>query len=120
MKLGSNLFVKDRGFELRSACSCEPATQSHPLSLTIQPPHVQGLHLGQMVLILVSLLFLSGCAGEPQIITKTVYKDVFVPISCIKQMPKKPNFIKGDVKSAKELMSYLLTCEALLKGCVNE
>ncbi|MGP1485641.1 MAG: hypothetical protein ACTTJC_06115 [Campylobacter sp.] len=70
----------------------------------------------KLVFSLFLALFFVGCAQKPMI--KTVYKDVFIPISCVNQMPLRPIF-DGTPKSAKELMSYLLTCEALLKGCVN-
>ena len=68
----------------------------------------------------VLILFLAGCAGKPEIITKVEYLDVLVPVKCITKMPAKPNHIKDDPVSAKELMGYLLTCEELLKGCADE
>lgn len=66
-----------------------------------------------------AVLSLAGCAKEPQIITRTVYQEVKIPVACIEKMPTKPKFNKDDLASAKELMSYFKTCEELLKGCVN-
>lgn len=64
---------------------------------------------------------LTGCASkEPTIITKTVFQEVKVPISCIKKMPIKPEFKADNLESALELMKYFKTCEELLKGCVDE
>jgi conserved domain protein len=75
-----------------------------------------------MKLIVSSLLvafFMAGCASKPEVIVKTQYQDVYVPIACIKEMPVKPKYNTSDLQSAKELMGYFLTCEELLKGCVN-
>ncbi|QPH88809.1 hypothetical protein [Campylobacter concisus] len=75
-----------------------------------------------MKLIISSLIvtfFMAGCSSKPELIVKTQYQDVYVPIACIKEMPAKPKYSPGDLQSAKELMGYFLTCEELLKGCVN-
>jgi len=75
-----------------------------------------------MKLIVSSLLvafFIIGCSSKPEVIVKTQYQDVYVPIACIKEMPAKPKYSPSDLQSAKELMGYFLTCEELLKGCVN-
>jgi len=68
---------------------------------------------------LIVALFMVGCSSKPEIIVKTQYQDVYVPIACIKEMPAKPKYSPSDLQSAKELMGYFLTCEELLKGCVN-
>ena len=62
---------------------------------------------------------MAGCASKPEIIVKTHYQDVYVPVACIEKMPTKPKFSPESLESAKELMGYFLTCEELLKGCVN-
>ena len=62
---------------------------------------------------------LAGCGAKPEVIVKTQYQDVYVPVACIEKMPTKPRFSPSDLQSAKELMGYFLTCEELLKGCVN-
>ena len=75
-----------------------------------------------MKLIVSSLLmafFMAGCASKPEVIVKTQYQDVYVPVACIKEMPTKPKFSPEILESARELMGYFLTCEELLKGCVN-
>ena len=75
-----------------------------------------------MKLIASSLLvafFMTGCASKPEVIVKTQYQDVFIPVACIEKMPTKPKYSPNDLQSAKELMGYFLTCEELLKGCVN-
>ena len=75
-----------------------------------------------MKLIISSLILpfvLVGCSSKPEVIVKTQYQDVYVPVACIKEMPTKPKFSPENLESAKELMGYFLTCEELLKGCVN-
>lgn len=75
-----------------------------------------------MKLIVSSLILafcLAGCGAKPEVIVKTQYQDVYVPIACIKEMPIKPKYSPSDLQSAKELMGYFLTCEELLRGCVN-
>ncbi|WP_103643587.1 hypothetical protein [Campylobacter concisus] len=75
-----------------------------------------------MKLIVSSLLvafFMAGCTSKPEVIVKTQYQDVYVPVACIEKMPTKPKFSPENLESAKELMGYFLTCEELLKGCAN-
>lgn len=70
-------------------------------------------------LIILAIIF-CGCASkEPQIITKTVYQEVKVPVACIEKMPQKPKFEANDLQSARDLMEYFKTCEELLKGCAK-
>lgn len=68
---------------------------------------------------LIVVFFIVGCSSKPEVIVKTQYQDVYVPIACVKEMPAKPKYSPSDLQSAKELMGYFLTCEELLKGCVN-
>ena len=75
-----------------------------------------------MKLIISSLIvafFIVGCSSKPEIIVKTQYQDVYVPVACIEKMPIKPKFSPENLESAKELMGYFLMCEKLLEGCVN-
>lgn len=75
-----------------------------------------------MKLIVSSLIVafcLVGCGAKPEVIVKTQYQDVYVPVACIDKMPTKPKYSTSDLQSAKDLMGYFLTCEELLKGCVN-
>ena len=75
-----------------------------------------------MKLIISSLIvafFIVGCSSKPEVIVKTQYQDVYMPVACIDKMPTKPKFSPENLESAKELMGYFLTCEKLLEGCVN-
>ena len=61
-----------------------------------------------------------GCAGkEPQIITRTEYKDVYVTVSCIDEMPQKPERDRSDPDNQKKIAEYFKACEDLLKQCVG-
>ena len=73
----------------------------------------------QIISSLIVAFCLAGCGAKPEVIVKTQYQDVYVPVACIDKMPTKPKFSPSDLQSAKELMGYFLTCEELLKGCVN-
>ena len=68
---------------------------------------------------LIVAIFMAGCASKPEVIVKTQYQDVYMPVACIEKMPAKPKYSPSDLQSAKELMGYFLTCEKLLEGCVN-
>ena len=61
-----------------------------------------------------------GCAGkEPQIITRTEYKVVYVTVSCIDEMPQKPERDRSDPDNQKKIAEYFKACEDLLKQCVG-
>lgn len=65
-------------------------------------------------------VFFIGCAAKPEIITKTQYQDVYVPVKCQVKIPEKPKFDKKDLQSAKALAVYYRQVEALLKECIDE
>ena len=64
-------------------------------------------------------LFFAGCATKPEIITKTQYQDVYIPVRCQAKIPEKPKFDKKDLGSAKALAVYYRQVEALLMECVK-
>ena len=64
-------------------------------------------------------LFFVGCSSKPEIITKTQYQDVYVPVRCQAKMPEKPKFDKKDMQSARALAVYYRQVEALLMECVK-
>ena len=67
------------------------------------------------------VLLFSGCVSkEPQIITRTEYQDVYIPVSCIDEMPQKPARDRNDPDNQKKIAEYFKTCEELLKQCVRE
>lgn len=72
------------------------------------------------ILSLLMILLLSGCASNNKnLVVKTEYKDVYVPIRCEADMPPKPNFNHLEPKSAGELINYYLLVEDMLKGCID-
>lgn len=71
-------------------------------------------------LILTSVILLSGCSAKPEIITRTVYQNVYVPVKCKVELPKKPKFDENNLESAKEIAKYYQETERLLMECANE
>ena len=62
----------------------------------------------------------SGCASkEPQIIKQTEYQDVYIAVSCIDKMPRKPERDRNDPDNQKKIAEYFKACEDLLKQCVH-
>lgn len=66
------------------------------------------------------VLLFFGCAGkEPEVIVQTKYKDVYITVSCIDEMPQKPERDRNDPDNQKKIAEYFKTCEDLLKQCVR-
>ncbi len=63
-------------------------------------------------------LFFSACAGKKELLIKTEYIEVKVPIKCDLKLPLKPQF-NGNFKSAKELSAYYLQVEKIAKICTK-
>ena len=74
----------------------------------------------KILVFLLFALFFIGCAAKPEIITKTQYQDVYVPVKCQAKIPEKPKFDKKDLESARQISIYYKQIEALLKECINE
>ncbi|EGF1230026.1 hypothetical protein IB030_001652 [Campylobacter jejuni] len=64
------------------------------------------------------MFFLSACASK-DILVKTEYKEVKVPIKCPLKLPLKP-FDKGDLESAKKIAKYYLEVENIAKLCTGD
>lgn len=71
-------------------------------------------------IILSLIVIFAGCSSKPQVIVKTQYQEVVVPVKCLTQMPLKPTYRVDDLNSATELAKYYNEVEILLQGCVNE
>ena len=71
------------------------------------------------VAIFCAVLF-SGCAAKPNIITKTEFQKVIVPVRCEVELPQKPNFDPENLVSAQELAAYYAQIEVLLIACTKE
>lgn len=70
-------------------------------------------------IILTSVIFLSGCSAKPEIITRTEYQNVYIPVKCKIDMPAKPKFDENNLESAKEIAKYYGEVERLLTECVK-
>ncbi|AQW81362.1 hypothetical protein [Campylobacter pinnipediorum] len=71
------------------------------------------------IFVVVFLIILAGCADK-QVIVKTEYKDVYVPVKCKVELPNKPAFDEKNPQTAKELSKYYKQIEILLKECIDE
>lgn len=71
-----------------------------------------------LVFLLLAVFFI-GCSSKPEIITKTQYQDVYIPVKCQVKIPQKPKFDKKDLQSARALAVYYRQVEALLMECVK-
>lgn len=74
----------------------------------------------KILVFLFFVLLLAGCSAKPEVITKTQYQDVYIPVRCQVKMPEKPKFDKKDLKSARQISIYYKEVEALLKECIDE
>lgn len=74
----------------------------------------------KILVFLFLVLFFTGCSAKPEVITKTQYQDVYVPVRCQVKMPEKPKFDKKDLQSARALAVYYRQVEILLKRCIDE
>ena len=72
-----------------------------------------------LVFFFFALLF-AGCSAKPEVIPKTQYQEVYIPVRCQAKMPEKPKFDKKDLQSARALAVYYRQVEILLKGCIDE
>lgn len=66
---------------------------------------------------LLFLVLLSGCACKPEIVWKTEYRDVYVPVKCDVSMPDRPEINEDAVIMVLDLVGYAAELEALLEVC---
>ncbi|TKX33327.1 hypothetical protein [Campylobacter taeniopygiae] len=67
--------------------------------------------------IFISFVF-TACAPK-ELLIKTQYQEVKIPIKCPLKLPLKP-FDKGDLESAKQISSYYLEVEDIAKQCTGD
>ena len=57
----------------------------------------------KITLFLIAIFLFSGCASkEPQIIKQTEYQDVYITVSCVDEMPQKPERDRSDPDNQKK------------------
>lgn len=71
------------------------------------------------IILLSFAVFLAGCSQKPEIITRTVYQDVYLPIKCEAKIPDKPKFDENSLESAKAIAKYYEETERLLRECIG-
>ena len=66
-------------------------------------------------------IILCGCAAkEPEIISRTSYQDVDMPVRCEVELPPKPSFNETNPSTAGDVAAYYEEVERLLLVCVGE
>lgn len=66
-------------------------------------------------------IILCGCAAkEPEIISRTSYQDVNMPVRCEVELPPKPSFDETTPLTAGDVAAYYEEVERLLLVCVGE
>lgn len=66
-------------------------------------------------------IILCGCAAkEPEIISRTSYQDVNMPVRCEVELPPKPSFDETNPLTAGDVAAYYEEVERLLLVCVGE
>ncbi|HED5389965.1 TPA: hypothetical protein R5B43_000475 [Campylobacter jejuni] len=71
-----------------------------------------------LISMIIPFVFLSACASK-DILIKTEYKEVKIPIKCPLKFPLKP-LDHGDLESAKEISKYYLEVENIAKQCIGD
>lgn len=74
----------------------------------------------EFVLICGLIIILCGCAAkEPEIISRTSYQDVNMPVRCNVELPPKPEFDENDPPTAGDVAAYYEEVERLLLLCIG-
>ena len=64
---------------------------------------------------------LCGCAAkEPEIISRTSYQDVDMPVRCEVELPPKPSFDETNPSTAGDVAAYYEEVERLLLMCTGK
>lgn len=71
----------------------------------------------RILLMVIMCLIISACARK-ELLVKTQYQEVKIPIKCPLKLPLKP-LDKGDFESAKQISKYYLELEDIAKRCVE-
>lgn len=74
--------------------------------------------MNKIVMFALVTLF-SGCASK-DVVVKTEFKDVYIPVKCEVKLPPKPKYNPLNLQSVKDIAKYYEIVELELKRCVNE
>lgn len=68
-----------------------------------------------LVFLLLAVFFI-GCSSKPEIITKTQYQDVYIPVKCQVKIPQKPKFDKKGSAKCKGFGGLLSSGGSFING----
>lgn len=73
-----------------------------------------------VILLSVIVLLSGGCASKPEIIVKTEYQEVAMPIKCAVVLSQNVEFSEVDPQTWIDIGRYHNEVELLLKACTGE
>ena len=85
----------------------------------IRKNKAQFYHIGLGVLFFFLTLFLFGCSAKEQVVYKQNIKEVYVPVKCNVDIPKKPAPAGDTVKDNINIIAYSKEVEQALKACIK-
>lgn len=73
------------------------------------------------ILMLALIVMMSGgCASKPEMLVRTEYQDVAVPVKCDVVLPQNVEFSEYDPQTWIDIGEYHTHVELLLKACAGE
>ncbi|MBE2985561.1 hypothetical protein CCAL12920_00655 [Campylobacter sp. RM12920] len=73
------------------------------------------------IILLSTIVLLSGgCASKPEMLVRTEYQDVAMPVKCEVTLPQNVEFKETDPQTWIDIGRYHIEVELLLKACVGE
>lgn len=79
----------------------------------------QFYHIGLGVVFFFLSLFLFGCSAKEQVVYKQDIKEVYIPVKCKVDIPKKPAPAGDTVKDNINIIAYSKEVEQALKACIK-
>lgn len=79
----------------------------------------QFYHIGLGVVFFFLSLFLFGCSAKEQVVYKQDIKEVYMPVKCNVDVPRKPAPAGDTVKDNINIIAYSKEVEQALKACIK-
>lgn len=85
----------------------------------IRKNKAQFYHIGLGVVFFFLSLFLFGCSAKEQVVYKQDIKEVYIPVKCKVDLPKKPKPTGDTVKDNINIIAYSKEIEQALQACIK-
>lgn len=73
-----------------------------------------------ITVLIFTAVYMPGCTNQPEVVYRTVYKDVLVPVKCDITLPIRPIQTDSPVLNTLNIIEYTQTMEIALKACRGE